>query len=218
MKVAEAIARRSTTLQTQLERGLTLLGLALDRGTQEKLLQYLEILQKWNRVYNLTGIRDLDRMVSSHLLDCLAIVPHLSARRVLDVGSGAGLPGIPLALVNPGIEVTLLDSNQKKVAFMRQASAELGLRNVAVVCERVEEWHCDERFDVIVCRAFGGLSEFLRAAGHLLAPHGRFAAMKGHFPQEEASRLPSEFRITEVVALKVPEIDAARHLVLLERA
>jgi 16S rRNA (guanine527-N7)-methyltransferase len=218
MKLAEAVTFRGSELGIQLERGLTLLGLVLDRGTQDKLLQYLEILRKWNRVYNLTGIRELEKMVSGHLLDSLAIVPHISARRVLDVGSGAGLPGIPLALASPAMEVILLESNQKKVAFMRQATAELGLANAKVVCARVEDWRSDQQFDVIVCRAFGELSEFIRAAGHLLAPNGRFAAMKGHFPQEEVNCLPGEYRVAEVVALKVPDLHAARHLIFVERA
>ncbi len=204
------------TAAEQLERGVAALGLALDRTILAKLLQYLELLEKWNRVYNLTAIRGQDMMVSNHLLDSLAVAPYIKLNRVLDVGSGAGLPGIPLALAKPELEMTLLDSNHKKAAFLRQAAAELALSNVQVVSERVESWQTRSKFDCIVSRAFAELSEFVALAKHLLAPGGQFAAMKGLHPFEEIDRLPKGWKAKEVLPLKVPGLHAARHLVLIE--
>ena len=207
-----------TVAATELEQGVSELGLAVSPEQQARLLQYLVLLEKWNQVYNLTAIRDLGKMVSAHLLDSLSVVPFLSGESVLDVGSGAGLPGIPVALARPDWEVTLLDSNHKKAAFLRQAVADLCLRNANVVCERVESWLAPREFDVIISRAFADLGEFVSLAGRLLAPGGVFAAMKGLRPFEELERLPPEFRVKDVRALKVPGLDAQRHLVLVERA
>ena len=157
-------------------------------------------------------------MVSAHLLDCLAIVPHLRAGSVLDVGSGAGLPGIPLALIWPQAQVTLLDSNHKKTAFLRQVLIELELKNVDVICERVESWHPHEEFDLVISRAFSDLPEFVRLAGRLCRNNGRIAAMKGVYPNEELAQLPGNFILESALALKVPGLNAARHLVLLNPA
>ena len=205
-------------LEGRLERGLEELGVPLGREVVTQLIQYLALLQKWNRVYNLTAIRDVDKMVSGHLLDCLALIPHVRGGRVLDVGSGAGLPGIPLAAAKPGVHVSLLDSGHKKAAFLRQAVAELRLRNAQVVCERVESWHPLEKFDWIVSRAFAELAEFAALTGHLLAPGGALAAMKGVYPFEEIERLPPGFRARQVHRLAVPGLESERHLVLIERA
>jgi len=210
--------RALTVAATELEHGISELGLSLPAEQQARLLQYLVLLEKWNQVYNLTAVRDLGKMVSAHLLDSLSAVPHLSGKAVLDVGSGAGLPGIPIALARPDWEVTLLDSNHKKAAFLRQAVADLCLRNANVVCERVESWLTPREFDVIISRAFADLGEFVSLAGRLLAPGGVFAAMKGLRPFEELERLPPEYRIREIKVLKVPDLDAQRHLVLIERA
>jgi 16S rRNA (guanine527-N7)-methyltransferase len=201
-----------------LEKGLLELHLPLGKERQALLLRYLALLDKWNQVYNLTAIRDLTKMVEAHLLDSLAVVPLLAGERVLDVGSGAGLPGIPIAVAKPEWEVTLLDSNHKKAAFLRQAVAELGLKNTNVVCERVESWVAPMGFEVIISRAFSDLGEFVSLAGRLLAPGGVVAAMKGLHPFEELERLPPGFRVKEVRALKVPGLGAERHLVLIERA
>ena len=201
-----------------LEQGLFELGLPLGAEQQGLLLQYLVLLEKWNQVYNLTAIRDLTKMVRAHLLDSLSVVSHLSGKSVLDVGSGAGLPGIPIAVANPVCEVTLLDSNHKKAAFLRQAVADLALKNVSVVCERVESWAAPREFDVIISRAFSDLSEFVSLTGRLLASSGVIAAMKGLRPYEELERLPSGFRVKEVRALQVPGLEAERHLVLIEHA
>ena len=199
----------------QLERGLIALGLTLERDTQQRLLDYLALIEKWNRVYNLTAIREPEKMVSHHLLDSLAAAPHLHARRVLDVGSGAGLPGIPLALANPDMHVTVLDSNHKKVAFLNQAAMELKLKNAEVCAERVESWQTQNRFDVIISRAFSDMGEFVRITRHLLAPGGMFAAMKGLHPYEEIDKLPPDCKVRQVLPLAVPGLDGARHLVLI---
>ena len=199
----------------QLERGLIALGLTLERDTQQRLLDYLALIEKGNRVYNLTAIREPEKMVSHHLLDSLAAAPHLHARRVLDVGSGAGLPGIPLALANPDMHVTLLDSNHKKAAFLNQAVMELKLKNAEVCAERVESWQTRNRFDVIISRAFSDMGEFVRITRHLLASGGMFAAMKGLHPYEEIDKLPPDCKVRQVLPLAVPGLDGARHLVLI---
>lgn len=201
-----------------LEKGLIELGIPLDPDRQRLLLQYLVLLDKWNKVYNLTAIRDMTRMVEAHLLDSLSAVPLLAGKTILDVGSGAGLPGIPMAVAKPAWKVTLLDSNHKKAAFMKQAVAELALKNVDVVCERVETWSAPDKYEVIVSRAFSDLAEFVSLVGRLLAPGGVIAAMKGLFPFEELERLPAGFRAKEVRALRVPGLGAERHVVLIERA
>ena len=205
-------------LQQELSRGLDQLGLALDGEARQRLLDYLALLQKWNRVYNLTAVRDPVQMVSNHLLDSLILVRYLSPRRLLDVGTGAGLPGIPLAIAWPSTPVTLLDSNHKKTAFLRHAAAELKLRNVEVITDRVEHWQAPEPFGLIVARAFSDIAQFVASTLHLLASDGWLAAMKGVFPREELAHLPPQVRVREVIELDVPGLNAARHLLLLERA
>jgi 16S rRNA (guanine527-N7)-methyltransferase len=197
-----------------LERELAVPGLRLADAQVATLERYLDLLEKWNRVYNLTAIRERDRMITHHLLDSLAVLPHLHGKRVLDVGSGAGLPGIPLAVADASLQVTLLESNHKKSAFLNQAVGELRLTNARAVTERVEAWRTAERFDTIVSRAFTELAEFAALSRHLLAPDGVFAAMKGVHPFEEIERLPPGFRVQQVVQLHVPGLDAERHLVL----
>ena len=199
----------------QLKRGLIALGLTLDRGTQQRLLDYVALIGKWNRVYNLTAIREPEKMVSHHLLDSLAVASHLHVKRLLDVGSGAGLPGIPLALTDPDTHVTLLDSNHKKAAFLNQVVMELKLKNAEVCSERVESWHTQHRFDVIISRAFSDMGEFVRSTRHLLAPGGMFAAMKGLYPYEEIDKLPPDCKVRQVLPLAIPGLEGARHLVLI---
>lgn len=199
----------------QLKRGLIALGLMLDRDAQQRLLDYIALIEKWNRVYNLTAIREPEKMVSHHLLDSLAVAPHLHAKRLLDVGSGAGLPGIPLALANPDMHVTLVDSNHKKAAFLNQAVMELKLKNAEVCSERVESWQTQDRFDVIISRAFADMGEFVRVTRHLLAPRGMFAAMKGLHPYEEIDKLPPDCKVQQVLPLAIPGLEGARHLVLI---
>jgi 16S rRNA (guanine527-N7)-methyltransferase len=199
----------------QLQRGLIVLGLTLERDIQQRLLDYIALIEKWNRVYNLTAIREPEKMVSHHLLDCLAVAPHLRAKRLLDVGSGAGLPGIPLALANPDAHVTLLDSNHKKAAFLNQAVIELKLKNAEICSDRVESWQTQESFDVIISRAFSDMGEFVSITRHLLAPGGMFAAMKGLHPYEEIDKLPPGCKVQQVLPLAIPGLEGARHLVLI---
>src|SRR2546428_13803957 len=205
-------------LGRRLEKGVAELGLSLGRDGAKKLLQSLARLEKWNQVYTLTAIRDREKVVSGHLLDCLAVIPHLAGTRVLEAGSGAGFPGIPIAVARPDIQVALLDSNHKKAAFLRQVVADLQLKNAAVICERVEAWDAAEKFDYIISRAFAEIAEFIALTRHLLAPGGVLAAMKGVYPFEEIERLPPDFRLRQVHAFAVPGLDAERHLVLIERA
>jgi len=201
------------SLAEELQHGVAELGIALDAEAQRKLLDYLVLLHKWNKVYNLTAIRDPQQMVSHHLLDSLAVMPHLWEGRWLDVGCGAGLPGLVLAVAQPGWQFVLLDSNSKKTGFVQQAVIELGLRNVSVHCERVEDWQPAEQFDGVISRAFSELGEFLRSTRHLMAPQGRWVAMKG-VPQQELAGLPDGCKVERVVPLQVPGLHAARSLVI----
>ncbi len=192
-----------------------LLGVELDQSQVKLLLAYLQLLEKWNQHYNLTAIKNPEEMISKHVLDSLSIEPYLEGRRILDVGSGAGLPGIPLAVAHPGCEFVLLDSNAKKTRFLFQASVELGLSNISVVCERVEVYRPSHLFDTIVTRAFTKLVDFVNQAEHLCKSGGCLLAMKGKFPQDELKALPVDFGIVKAHSLSVPEINAQRHLVKL---
>lgn len=215
---ALAIGSRQDQLAIQLELGIQALGLELGSEAQSQLLRHLELLEKWNRIHNLTAVQDKAKAVSVHLLDSLSVVPHLEGKRFLDVGSGAGFPGIPIAVARPDIQMDLLDSNHKKYAFLKQAIAELGLKNVRAVCERVESWRPAGQFDCIISRALAEIAEFVALVKHLLAPGGVIAAMKGLHPVEEIERVPPDFRVRQVHALAVPGLGAERHLVLIERA
>ncbi len=206
------------SLAAKLAEGVAELGLALPPQAQPRLLDYLALLQKWNRTYNLTAVREPAKMVGQHLLDCLAVAAHVTARGIVDVGSGAGLPGIPLALALPQANVTLLESSHKKAAFLQQAKIELKLDNVAVACERVEAWQPGGTFEMVISRAFSDLAEFVKLAGRHVAPGGRLAAMKGIYPHEEVTQLPAGWRLQESIALTVPGLRAQRHLLLIGRA
>jgi 16S rRNA (guanine527-N7)-methyltransferase len=157
-------------------------------------------------------------MLHQHLLDSLAVLPYLAGERILDVGTGAGLPGIPLAIAWPHARVTLIDANHKKAAFLRQAVIELNLNNAAVVCDRVERWHPEGYFDVVISRAFSDLGQFIELAGRLCGRDGMLAAMKGVYPHEELSQIPAGFKLSEVVALTIPGLEARRHLVIVRPA
>ena len=207
------------SIEKQVEEGARALGLTLPANAASRMAQHVALIEKWNRVHNLTAVREPEQMAVLHVLDSLSLAPHLgSARTVLDVGTGAGFPGIPLALAAGPLHVTLLDSSHKKATFLEQAKAELHLANVSVACERVEAWKPDAGFDLIVSRAFAELSDFVKLAGHLLAPGGRILAMKGVYPYEEIARIPATHRVAEVVELRVPTLDAKRHLVRIEAA
>jgi len=196
-----------------LRRGIDGLGLTLAEPVQQQLLAYLALIGRWNRVYNLTAIRDPAAMLTRHLLDSLAVLPWLQGPRLLDVGSGAGLPGIPLALARPDLDVVLLDSSAKRTRFLRQAKAELGLANVTVVTARVESYQSPEKFATLVSRAFTSLAGFVGSSSHLLAPGGLILAMKGNWPGGESGELPAGFRIEEVIRLQIPGLNEERHLV-----
>lgn len=191
-----------------LDSGLDQLPLELPGGAREQLLRYLELLAKWNRTYNLTAIRDPLEMVTHHLLDCLVVIPHLPVQdgTLADVGSGAGLPGIPLAIARPHWQLTLNDASGKRCAFLRQAAIELRLANVAVHEGRVEAWRPAARFAVVISRAFAELARFIASCRHLARPGGVLAAMSGAAPAGQGAG--------ELIALRVPLLDAARHLVL----
>ena len=196
-------------------------GAPLDRIARNKLSAFLRLLGKWNRTYNLTAIREPERMVTHHVLDALSVLPHLPARadvRVLDVGSGPGVPGVPLALARPGWQFVLIDSSRKKTAFLQQAVIELGLANVEVVHERCEDYAPSVRFEVVISRAFSDLAEFASAAARHLASDGRLYAMKGELPADEIARLSAEYRVVATPALAVPGVEAARHLVIMALA
>jgi len=197
----------------ELQQGIAQMGIALGEEAQEKLQSYLTLLHKWNRTYNLTAIRDPQQMVSHHLLDSLAVLPHLWEGRWLDVGCGAGLPGLVLAVAKPEWQFTLLDSSSKKIGFVRQAVIELDIQNVSVYCERLEEWRTTEKFDGIISRAFSELGKFLRSSSKFLAPDGRWVAMKG-IPLQEGVMLPEGCKLERVVPLRIPGLSAARSLVI----
>ncbi len=203
-------------LSALLQQGIDRLGMTVTRDAQMRLLDYLALLVKWNKVYNLTAIRDPKQMVIQHLLDSLAIIPHVDGKRWLDVGSGAGLPGMVLAIVRSDWHVVLLDSNSKKTGFLQQAVIELDLNNVEVRCARVEAFDDPQKFDRIISRAFTELGDFLHITRHLLAERGRWVAMKG-MPEQELKRLPDDCLVEKIITLEVPELAAARSLVMVRR-
>jgi 16S rRNA (guanine527-N7)-methyltransferase len=200
--------------QQILADGLVAQGITLPEETQQRLLGYLALLAKWNKVHNLTAVRDPEEMVKLHLLDSLAVLPHLRTGNLLDVGSGAGLPGIPIALARPELKVVVLDSSHKKATFLRQAKGELGLDNLDVVCARVEEYQPEQKFDQVISRAFSDISEFVKLTAHLLSADGVWLAMKGVHPYDELAQLGD--LSVEVVPLTVSGLDAQRHLVILK--
>lgn len=204
------------SLQKKLSQGLAELGIDLDAATQQKLLDYLVLLEKWNKVHNLTAVRDPSDMVTLHLLDSLSVLPYIKSGRLLDVGSGAGLPGIPLSIVRPDLQVTVMDSSHKKASFMRQAKAALGIPNLEVVCGRVEEFHPEHKFNMVISRAFSDLAEFMRLTAHLSDEEGVWLAMKGVYPFDELAQIKGPS--AEVVPLRVPGLEAQRHLVFLKAA
>ena len=258
------VAVATSSLDQDLAAGIAGLGLALDAPARAKLLAYVALLAKWNRTYNLTAIREPERMVTHHLLDALAVLPYLRSAlpgerpnavssevpteaptdvpteaptelrtdlpnalkaaipatrtlRVLDVGAGGGIPGIPLAIARPDWVVTMVDSNHKKVAFLTQAAIELGLRNVTAHATRIEAFAPAARFDVVISRAFSDLETFVQAAIDQVAPGGLLVAMKGVHPVEELALLPKNIEVVAAPALQVPGVDAARHLIVMRR-
>jgi 16S rRNA (guanine527-N7)-methyltransferase len=212
----------SHELSPALDAGLEQLGLALPCEARDKLLAYVDLLAKWNGTYNLTAIRDRAQMVNLHLLDSLTVARYIKPGRLLDVGSGGGLPGIPLAIFAgaglPDLKITVLDSNHKKAAFLRQAKAELKLDNLEVAGDRVEAWQPSAKYSQIVSRAFSDLYEFFHLTELLAAPGCEWLAMKGVHPHDEVTQLPAQCHLDVVHKLKVPGVEAERHLVVLRAA
>jgi 16S rRNA (guanine527-N7)-methyltransferase len=203
-------------LAARLDRGLAGLGARLDVAARDQLVRYVLLLARWNRAYNLTAVRDPAQMVTRHLLDSLAILPWVTGDRLLDVGTGPGLPGLPLAIARPACRVCLLDANGKKVRFLRQAVVELGLENAEPVQARAESYRPRRPFDVVTSRAFATLPDMVARTRHLLAPGGRWLAMKGPSLEAEVAALPPDVRYA-MESLQVPGDTAARRLVVLTR-
>jgi 16S rRNA (guanine527-N7)-methyltransferase len=203
-------------LEPLLRSGIDSLGLALGDDAVRRLLDYRALLAHWNHAYNLTAVRDPQQMVVRHLLDSLAVLPYVRGPRLADLGTGAGLPGIPLAIAMPEIQVSLVDANGKKVRFLREAIRALKLDNVKAVQDRME--NLGGEFDCISSRALSSLGDMLAAAGHLLAPEGIWLALKGQRPEAELAALPPGFALRAVHALSIPGLDAERHLLVLARA
>lgn len=199
---------------TRLAAGLTRLGIELTTEQNEKLLAFRDLLLKWNKTYNLTALRDPEQAISHHLLDSLAILPHVGNGPLLDVGSGGGLPGIPLAIARPELSVSMVDTVQKKATFLQQAAIQLGLKNVTVHHARVEQ--LAGHYAQISSRAFAEIGLFTSLTRHLLAPGGRWLAMKGIRPDDEIATLPADIVVNQIIPLHVPGLDAERHLIILK--
>jgi 16S rRNA (guanine527-N7)-methyltransferase len=199
-------------LQKELSLGSKKLGLSISPNTQQQLLDFLQLLQKWNKAYNLTAITDPREMLISHLLDSLSIAAHLKANRIIDIGTGAGFPGIPLALTFSEKQFVLLDSVGKKTAFLLQAVATLKLTNVSVVQARAEQYQPDNCFEALVCRAFGSIAEIIEKSQHLLCENGQWLLMKGEYPTDELANVQLPYKVER---LTVPGLNANRHLVVI---
>ena len=196
-----------------ITKGMRQLGINAPDTAISRLAAYVVLLARWNQTYNLTAVRRPEDMVVRHILDSLAVAPWLQGPKVLDVGSGAGLPGIPLAIIHPELDFYLLDSNAKRTRFMIQAVAELGLAKVSIVHQRVEDYRPAAAFDSVLSRAFASLAEMLASAGRLCAAGGRLLAMKGARPEAELKELPADYAVVGIHPLRVPGLDAERHLV-----
>ena len=196
-----------------LQQGLQSLEIQLSNDQQSRLVGFVELLMKWNRVYNLTAVRDPRSMLQRHILDSLSVLPYIHGRRIIDIGAGAGLPGIPLAIALPDKQFVLVDSNRKKTRFMQQAKTDLSLTQVEVVCARIENYHPDKLFDSVISRAFASLQQMADWAGHLIGANGVLLAMKGHYPETEITELAKSFEIKAVHKIVYPGLDADRYLV-----
>lgn len=201
----------------ELTAGAATLGITLSTEQTRLLLAYLGLLHKWNKAYNLTAVRSPNEMVSRHLLDSLSILPYVQGDRWLDVGSGGGMPGIILAIMQPTAQFTLLDSNGKKTRFLTQVKLELGLTNLTVVHDRVEAFQGAQPFNGIVSRAFSSLADFTQLTRHLSSAETRWLAMKGLYPEEELAALPVDFEVMDSAQLAVPGCQGSRHLLILRR-
>ena len=200
----------------KLSRLLTEAGISLSDQQQQQLVAYVEMLHKWNKAYNLTSVRDPNEMLVRHILDSIVVAPHLQGTRFIDVGTGPGLPGIPLAIVRPESHFTLLDSLGKRVRFLRQVQHELKLTNIEPVQSRVEDFPAEPPFDGVISRAFASLNDMVSWCHHLPGDAGRFYALKGQLPEEEIALLPAGLGVESIVELKVPHLEGERHLVIVK--
>jgi 16S rRNA (guanine527-N7)-methyltransferase len=204
-------------LEKELRRGLDELGLQCSEQEVRKLLNYLQLLEKWNSSFNLSGIADIESMLSRHLLDSLSLHSHLSGNCFADVGTGAGLPGIPLAILNPKKHFALIDSNGKKTRFLFHVKTVLSLENISIVNCRIEHYQSPQQIDMVMSRAFSSLADLAELTRHLLAPGCRLLAMKGRYPEQEIESLPDDFEVTRVEKLEIPGDETQRHLIELIR-
>ncbi|WP_404359567.1 16S rRNA (guanine(527)-N(7))-methyltransferase RsmG [Methylotuvimicrobium sp. KM1] len=202
------------TCRKRLQAGLDELNLTLGDEQIDRLLSFIGLIDKWNKAFNLTSIRDQEAMVSLHLLDSLAVLPYVTGQKVIDIGTGAGLPGIPLAVCRPDKTFTLLDSNSKKTRFVQQAVLELKLTNVQVCHGRVEDFASEHLFDTVITRAFTNLPDMLKMTGHLIAPGGVLLAMKGQYPEQELQQIGDG---ATVIPIRVPGIEAQRCLIKINK-
>ena len=199
--------------QTQIQNGITELNLKLSEETQRQMLEFLYFLQKWNKNFNLTAITDMEKMITHHLLDSLSIVPYVNGSYILDMGTGAGLPGVPLAFYFPEKNFVLLDSNAKKVSFLIQAKQQFNLRNITPIHSRVEDYSTEKCFEVIITRAVGSINEIIRASKHLCCQDGNFLFMKGKIPEEELENINLP---CSIYPLKIPQLPAERHAIIIK--
>jgi 16S rRNA (guanine527-N7)-methyltransferase len=204
-------------LEQRLNQLLEQTELELSDQQKQQLLALVGLLHKWNKAYNLTSVRDPEAMLVKHIMDSVVVSPWLQGSRFIDVGTGPGLPGLPLAIINPDKQFVLLDSLGKRIRFIRQAILELGLKNVTPVQSRVEDFHDDSGFDGVLSRAFASLNDMLGWCGHLPATDGHFLALKGIYPADELAQLPTGFALVSSHLLAVPELDGERHLIILKK-
>ncbi len=204
-------------LLQQLQKMLALTDLEITELQQKQLVQLVELLNKWNKAYNLTSVRDPNQMLVKHIMDSIVVSPHLQGQRLIDVGTGPGLPGLPLAILNPDKKFVLLDSLGKRLRFIRQAVLALGLKNVEFVQSRVEEYQPEEKFDVVLSRAFASLQDMLFWCKHLPNENGHFLALKGQLPEQEIAALDKQFEFIESIPLHVPNLEGERCLVKVKR-
>ncbi len=201
------------SLEKELEQGLHTLGLESSERVLHLLMKYIRLLNKWNSTFNLSGVTDIESMVSRHLLDSLSLNRFLAGTRFLDIGSGAGLPGIPLAILNPQKQFVLVDSNGKKTRFLFEVKTTLGLTNISIENCRIEHYQSPQQIDMVMCRAFSTLEDVVTKAQHLLSSGSALLAMKGRYPEQEILSLPDDFEITRVVKLEIPGNKSQRHLI-----
>ncbi len=199
----------------KLQQLLAQTDIKLDLHQQQQLVTLVEQLNKWNKAYNLTSVRDPMQMVSRHIIDSLVVLPYLQGERFIDVGTGPGLPGLPLAIANPDKEFVLLDSLGKRIRFIRQICHELGIKNVTAVQSRVEDYQPELKFDGVISRAFASLNDMLEWCQHLPAVNGRYYALKGIYPESELAEA-NQIDVEQVIRLQVPEADGERHLVIIK--